>query len=192
MAPNASLMVYAYWALAVIIGLVFFRKDILAFDTKFDTRRIILLTFSVVILAVNAYVYSHSTTDGGRTIDPLSVLIFSIGNGVAETFYFYAFFKLGEYLIGRFTANQLARFIVGFAFFLFYSWLVHKFFWLQILPTHVVQTSPLKPFFMPVQLMVATSWVLAFFWYRDIRTVFLLHTVVDFTMIMCVKFSLFN
>jgi len=192
MAPSVSLMVFAYWAVAVLIGLFFFRKDILTFDTKFDTRRIILLSFSVVILAINAYVYSHSTSDGGRTADPLSVLVFSIGNGVAETFYFYAFFRMGESLVGRFTANQWARFIAGFIFFMIYSGIIHKFFWLDILPTHVVQTSPFKPFFMPVQLMIASSWALAFFWYRDLRTVIILHSIVDFTMIMSVKFSLFN
>ncbi|NTU58694.1 MAG: hypothetical protein HGB00_07220 [Chlorobiaceae bacterium] len=192
MATSVSLMVYAYWALAVAIGLFFFRKDIFTFDTKFDTRRTLLLVFSVVILAINAYVYTNSTSDGGRPVDPLSVLIFSIGNGVAETFYFYAFFRLGENLAGRFTANQWAKFITGFVFFMIYSGIIHRFFWLDILPTHVVQTSPLKPFFMPVQLMIASSWALAFFWYRDLRTVIILHSIVDFTMIMNVKFSLFN
>jgi hypothetical protein len=54
-----------------------------------------------------------------------------------------------------------------------------------------VQTSPFKPFFMPIQLMIALSWALAFFWYRDLRTVFVLHALVDLTMIMNVKFSMF-
>lgn len=187
----APLQIYAYWFIAFLIGVLFFRKDIVSFNPVFDTRRKVLLALSVVILAANIYVYSNSTTDGGRTFEPLSALIFSIGNGFAETFMFYAVFRLGQVIVGKFTPNQWAGFAVGFLFFMIYSGLIHGLFWLPILPEHVVQTSPFKPFFMPVQLMIATSWALAFFWYRDIRTVFVLHALVDLTMIWNVKFSMF-
>ncbi len=187
----APLLVYAYWAVAVLIGFVFFRKDIFTFNPEFDTRRKVLVSMSVVILALNALIYSNSTTDGGRVLDPLSVLIFSIGNGIAETFMFYAMFRMGEELVARITPNRWAGFAVGFLFFMIYSGIIHGLFWLPILPEHVVQTSPFKPFFMPIQLMIATSWALSFFWYRDIRTVILLHAVVDLTMAWNVKFSMF-
>lgn len=187
----APLQIYAYWAIAILIGVLFFRKDITAPNPPFDARRIGLLIFSVIILALNAYIYSNSTTDGGRVLDPWSALIFSVGNGIAETFMFYAVFRLGQSLVGKFTQNQWAGFIVGFLFFMIYSGIIHGFFWLNILPEHVVQTSPFKPFFMPIQLMIALSWALAFFWYRDLRTVFVLHALVDLTMIMNVKFSMF-
>lgn len=187
----APLQIYAYWAIAIIIGVLFFRKDITAPNPPFDARRIGLLIFSVIILALNAYIYSNSTTDGGRVLDPWSALIFSVGNGIAETFMFYAVFRLGQSLVGKFTQNQWAGFIVGFLFFMIYSGIIHGFFWLNILPEHVVQTSPFKPFFMPIQLMIALSWALSFFWYRDLRTVFVLHALVDLTMIMNVKFSMF-
>jgi len=187
----APLQIYIYWAIAILIGVVFFRKDITAPEPPYDARRIGLLIFSVIILALNAYIYSNSTTDGGRILDPWSALIFSIGNGIAETFMFYAVFRLGQTLIGKVTQNQWAGFIVGFLFFMIYSGLIHGLFWLSILPEHVVQTSPFKPFFFPIQLMIALSWALAFFWYRDLRTVFVLHAIVDLTMIMNVKFSMF-
>lgn len=187
----APLLIYAYWAVAILTGLVFFRKDIFAFNPEFDARRKALVSMSVVILALNAYIYSNSTTDGGRILDPLSVLIFSIGNGIAETFMFYAMFRMGEELVARITTNRWAGFAVGFLFFMIYSGIIHGLFWLPILPEHVVQTSPFKPFFMPVQLLIATSWALSFFWYRDIRTVILLHAVVDLTMAWNVKFSMF-
>ncbi|RXK80661.1 hypothetical protein EST62_12520 [Chlorobaculum sp. 24CR] len=187
----APLQIYIYWAIAIIIGVVFFRKDITAPEPPYDARRIGLIIFSVVILALNAYIYTNSTTDGGRILDGWSVLIFSVGNGIAETFMFYAVFRLGQSLIGKVTDNQWAGFIVGFLFFMIYSGLIHGLFWLNILPEHVVQTSSFKPFFMPIQLMIALSWALAFFWYRDLRTVFVLHALVDLTMIMNVKFSMF-
>lgn len=187
----APLQIYIYWAIAILIGVVFFRKDITAPEPPYDARRIGLLIFSVIILALNAYIYSNSTTDGGRILDPWSALIFSVGNGIAETFMFYAVFRLGQSLIGKVTDNQWAGFAVGFLFFMIYSGLIHGLFWLNILPEHVVQTSPFKPFFMPIQIMIALSWALAFFWYRDLRTVFVLHALVDLTMIMNVKFSMF-
>lgn len=189
---SVPMMIYAYWAFALLIGFLFFKKDILAFNREFDTRRIALLGASLLIIAINAWVYSHSTTDGGRPLDPLTVVVFSIGNGIAETFMFYAVFRLGTMLTGKVTQNPWALFFTGFIFFMVYSGLIHGLFWINILPEHVVQTSPYKPFFMPVQLMIASSWALAFFWYRDIRTVIFLHALVDLTMVYNVRFSLFN
>ncbi len=189
---SVPLMIYAYWAISVVIGFAFFKDDILNFNKEFDTRRKILLLCSVVIVAINAWVYSHSTTDGGRPLNIPTLIVFSIGNGVAETFFFYAFFQLGNFLAGKVTNNPWLLFIAGFVSFMIYSGFIHALFWLPMLPEHVVQTSPYKPFFMPVQLLIAGSWALNFFWYRDIRTVIFLHALVDLTMAWCVKFSLFN
>jgi hypothetical protein len=192
MALSVPVMIYIYWAIAVAVGFVFFRKEIASFNPQFDARRIVLLIFSLVIIALNAWVYSHSTTDGGRSLDFLTVLVFSIGNGVAETFMFYAMFRAGAFLASRVTGNEWAQFIAGFFLFMIYSGLIHGLFWINILPEHVVQTSPYKPFFMPVQLLIAGSWALNFFWYRDIHTVIFLHALVDLTMAWNVKFALFN
>ncbi len=189
---SVPMMIYAYWAFAFLVGILFFKKDILSFNREFDTRRVTLLVGSLIVIAINAWVYSHSTTDGGRALDWLTVLVFSIGNGIAETFMFYAVFRLGIALAGRFTQSPWVLFIAGFMFFMIYSGLIHGLFWITILPEHVVQTSPYKPFFMPVQLLIAGSWALNFFWYRDIRSVLFLHALVDLTMVWNVKFSLFN
>jgi hypothetical protein len=185
------ILIYAYWALAILIGIIFFRKDVMTSNPDYGPRRIGLVVFSVIILGLNAYIYSNSTTDGGRMLDPWSALIFSVGNGIAETFMFYAMFRLGQTIVGKNKGDGWAGFAVGFLLFMIYSGIIHGLFWLPILPEHVVQTSPFKPFFMPIQLMIALSWALAFFWYRDLRTVFVLHAIVDLTMIMNVKFSMF-
>jgi chlorophyllide a hydrolase len=189
---SVPMMIYAYWALAFLVGIIFFKKDILAFNREFDSRRITLLAVSLIVVAINAWVYNHSTTDGGRALDPMTVLVFTIGNGIAETFMFYAMFRIGNALAGRFTQNSWALFITGFLFFILYSGLIHGLFWINILPEHVVQTSLYKPFFMPIQLLIAGSWALSFFWYRDIRSVIFLHALVDLTMVCNVRFSLFN
>jgi hypothetical protein len=188
---SASMMIYLYWAIAFAIGILFFRKDIMSFNRDFDTKRIGLIVASIVIVAINAWVYSNSTTDGGRALDLLTVLVFSIGNGIAETFMFYAVFRIGTALAEKMTQNAWLVFAAGFLCFIVYSGLIHGLFWLDILPEHVVQTSPYKPFFMPIQLMIAGSWALHFFWYRDIRTVIFLHALVDLTMVYNVRFSMF-
>ncbi len=189
---SVPMMIYAYWAFAFLVGIIFFWKDILAFNREFDKKRITLLVASLIVVAINAWVYTHSTTDGGRALDWLTVLVFSIGNGIAETFMFYAVFRLGTTLVGQVTQNSWALFVTGFLFFIIYSGLIHGLFWINILPEHVVQTSLYKPFFMPIQLLIAGSWALSFFWYRDIRSVIFLHALVDLTMVCNVKFSLFN
>jgi len=134
------MMVFAYWAIAVLIGFVFFRKDILTFNPVFDTRRVILLVASVLILILNVVVYGSSTYDGGRTLDIPTLIVFSIGNGIAETFMFYAVFRLGEWLASKATTNALLKFCAGFIFFMIFSGIIHGLFWLQILPEHINQS----------------------------------------------------
>ncbi len=192
MPHEAPLMIYGYWSIAILIGLTFFRKEIFTFNPEFDTRRKVLLGASIVILGINALVYSNSTLVTNRPIDPMTVLVFSIGNGIAETFMFYAMFRMGQTLAGKFTPNQWAQFAVGFVFFMIFSGIIHGMFWLRILPEHINQASPFKPLFMPTQILIATSWALAFLWYRDVRTVFFLHAIVDMTMALNVRFSLFS
>ena len=189
---SAPMKIFAYWFIAIVIGLVFFRKEAFNYNTNFDMRRKILLVASLVIVAFNAFVYSNSTFDGGRPLDIASVILFTIGNGIAETFIFYAAFIVGERLAGMVTKSPWVLFITGFIFFMVYSGLIHGLFWIDLLPEHVNQSSPYKPLFMPTQILIAGSWALSFFWYRDLPSVFVLHGLVDLTMILNVKFSLFG
>jgi len=188
---TVPMKIFTYWFIAIVIGLLFFRKETFSFNTDFDLRRKILLGASLLIVACNAYVYSNSTFDGGRQLDIASVLVFTVGNGIAETFMFYFFFVMGEKLAGMITKNAWVLFFAGLLLFMIYSGFIHGLFWLDLLPEHVNQASPLKPLFMPTQILIATSWALSFFWYRDLPSVFVLHGLVDLTMAMNVKFSLF-
>ncbi|UZJ42561.1 MULTISPECIES: hypothetical protein [Prosthecochloris] len=189
---SIPMKIFAYWFIAIVVGLLFFRKETFTFNANFDTRRKVLLSLSLLIVAFNAFVYTNSTYDGGRPLDIASVLLFTVGNGIAETFMFYAAFVIGEKLVGFASKNSMALFIGGFVFFMVYSGLIHGLFWIELLPEHVNQESPLKPLFMPTQILIAGSWALSFFWYRDLPSVFVLHGLVDLTMILNVKFSLFG
>ncbi len=195
---SAPMKIFAYWFIAIVIGLVFFRKETLTFNTNFDLRRKVLLVFSLLIVAFNAFVYSNSTFDGGRPLDLASVVLFTIGNGIAETFLFYAFFVMGEKFAQKLSDDswqlipKQTEFLTGIIFFMVYSGLIHGLFWIELLPEHVNQASPYKPLFMPTQILIASSWALSFFWYRDLPSVFVLHGLVDLTMAWNVKFSLFG
>ncbi len=184
--------VFTYWFIAVVIGLAFFRKETFSFNTSFDRRRIILLGVSLLIVIFNAVIYTNSTFDGGRPLDIATVIVFTVGNGIAETFMFYAAFVIGEKLAGMVTKNAWVLFTAGFVGFMIYSGFIHALFWLDFLPEHINQSSPFKPLFMPTQIMIAGSWALSFFWYRDLPSVFVLHGLVDLTMVLNVKFSLFG
>lgn len=184
--------VFTYWFIAVVIGLAFFRKETFSFNTSFDRRRIILLGVSLLIVIFNAVIYTNSTFDGGRPLDIATVIIFTVGNGIAETFMFYAAFVIGEKLAGMVAKNAWVLFTAGFVGFMIYSGFIHALFWLDFLPEHINQSSPFKPLFMPTQIMIAGSWALSFFWYRDLPSVFVLHGLVDLTMVLNVKFSLFG
>ncbi|HED30167.1 MAG TPA: hypothetical protein ENN50_00420 [Prosthecochloris aestuarii] len=190
--------IFTYWFIAMVIGLVFFRKETFSFNTTFDLRRKVLLGTSLLIVAFNAFVYTNSTFDGGRSLDIASVIIFTVGNGIAETYLFYFFFVMGEKFSQKLSSDswqlipKQTEFITAILFFMIYSGFIHGLFWLDLLPEHVNQASSLKPLFMPTQILIATSWALSFFWYRDLPSVFVLHGLVDLTMILNVKFSLFG
>jgi chlorophyllide a hydrolase len=182
--------IYLYWALGLGAGLLWLRQDILSPNLRFDARRIALLSVSLALVAINAVVYTGCTADGGRTLDPLSVAIFSLGNGIAETIWFYAFFRLGEGLASRVVASSWIRFACGLLALMIYSGLIHSLFWMSVLPEQTLQSTALRPFLMPVLTLIAVSWSLAFFWYRDLHSVALLHALVDLTLICNVKFSM--
>ncbi|MBO8092643.1 hypothetical protein [Prosthecochloris sp. HL-130-GSB] len=195
---SAPMKIFTYWFIAMVIGLVFFRKETFSFNTTFDLRRKVLLGTSLLIVAFNAFVYTNSTFDGGRSLDIASVIVFTVGNGIAETYLFYFFFVMGEKFSQKLSSDswqlipKQTEFITAILFFMIYSGFIHGLFWLDLLPEHVNQASSLKPLFMPTQILIATSWALSFFWYRDLPSVFVLHGLVDLTMILNVKFSLFG
>ncbi len=195
---SAPMKIFTYWFIAIVIGLVFFRKETFSFNTTFDLRRKVLLGTSLLIVAFNAFVYTNSTFDGGRSLDIASVIVFTVGNGIAETYLFYFFFVMGEKFSQKLSSDswqlipKQTEFITAILFFMIYSGFIHGLFWLDLLPEHVNQASSLKPLFMPTQILIATSWALSFFWYRDLPSVFVLHGLVDLTMILNVKFSLFG
>ncbi|NTV45538.1 MAG: hypothetical protein HGB11_03215 [Chlorobiales bacterium] len=192
---SPEIQIFTYWGIGIAMGLIFLRKELLNINKTFDGKRIALLIASALVVLGNALVYSKSTNFGDRALDPLTMIVFAIGNGVAETFVFFSLFKIGETLIARVTENKFILFGAGMLIFIIYSGLIHGLFWLNILPEHIVNTPEnafYRSLFMPIQLLIATSWSLSFFLYRDLYAIIFFHSLVDAIMVYCVRFSLFT
>ena len=187
---SAPAAIYLYWALGLVVGLVFFPRALVSPNWRYDRPREVLLCISLALLAVNAFVYSGSVFNNGRSVEAASVLIFVMGNGIAETIWFYAAFSLGRGLAERLAAGPAVQFIAGLLTFMLYSGLIHGLFWMAVLPEHIAVASALRPYLMPLLLAITLSWSLWFFWYRDLHTVMVLHALIDLTMICNVKFSM--
>ncbi|NTV46435.1 MAG: hypothetical protein HGB11_07945 [Chlorobiales bacterium] len=192
---SPEIQIFTYWGIGIAMGLLFLRKELLTINKNFDTKRIALIVATALIVLGNSIVYSNSTNYGDRALDPLTVIVFAIGNGVGETFVFFSLFKLGETLIARVTENKLALFGAGILMFIIYSGIIHGLFWLNILPEHIVNTPEnafYRSLFMPFQILIATSWSLSFFLYRDLYSIIFFHSIVDAVMVYSVRFSLFT
>ncbi len=191
---SPDLQIYLYWAIGLVLGYVVLKDELKTINTTFDTRRILLIIGMAVVVLLNVEIYSNSTSYGSRELDMLTLIVFSIGNGIAETLVFFSLFKIAENLVGKVSQNPWVLFISGFFVFMIYSGLIHGLFWLDILPEHIVDTPEnafYRSLFMPIQIMLALGWSLSFFWYRDLYAIFLFHGLVDATMVYCVRFSFF-
>ena len=194
MSLTPDLQIYLYWAIGLLMGFLVLRDELMSFNQTFDKRRIWLIIAMAAVVLFNMVIYSNSTTYGTRTLDPLTLIVFSIGNGIAETLIFFSFFKLAETLVGKVVQKPWVLFLTGLFVFMIYSGLIHGLFWIEILPEHIVDTPEnaiYRSFFMPTQIMLALGWSLCFFWYRDLYSIFLFHGLVDATMVYCVRFSFF-
>ncbi|ACF14651.1 conserved hypothetical protein [Chloroherpeton thalassium ATCC 35110] len=192
---SADIQIYIYWLIGLITGLIFLRDELTNFNKNFDLKRVALIISTAIIIIGNSIVYSNSTYFGDRQLDVLTVVIFAIGNGICETFIFFTLFKFGEKAAGKISTNKVMLFLAGFFMFMIYSGLIHGLFWLNILPDHTIHT-PDKAFyrslFMPFQLMIAASWSLSYFLYRDLYSIIFFHAIVDAVMVFSVRFSLFS
>lgn len=194
MSLSPDLQIYLYWAIGLVIGYIFLKDEITHFNTTFDTRRVLLILGMLVVVIVNMVIYSNSTSYGNRELNLPTLIVFSVGNGIAETLVFFSIFKLAETGMSKLVENKWVLFVAGFFAFMIYSGLIHGLFWLNILPEHIINTpenAVYRSLFMPTQMMLALGWSLSFFWYRDLYSIFLFHGIVDATMVYCVRFSFF-
>ncbi len=193
---GTGLYIMLYWALGVICAMLFLGEELFPQQKpKTDWKRILLIAISFLLVVCNAFIYKNSTETFGRPMDYLSMLVFGLGNGICETFIFLTCFKLGEFWMAKYTEKKPVLFLGGLLIFMAFSGFIHGVFWMNELPPHLT-TNPekmvYKAFFMPMQFMLAVSWALIYFLYRDIWTVVLLHIAVDISVVYSIHYSLFS
>jgi chlorophyllide a hydrolase len=183
-----------YWATGLVLS-VFFLKDELFEKVKADWKRHVLFAVGLGITILNFVIYKGITETGSRPLDYVSMIVFGIGNGVFETFIFLIMFQWGEKFAGNFTTAKPILFLGGFLFFTIFSGFIHGIFWINEFPQHMIDASlrsPIQGLFIPIQVMLALSWSLLYFLYRDIWGVVILHIIVDTSVIYCIHYSLFT
>jgi hypothetical protein len=191
-----------YWAIGVICAVFFLGEELMqpkSLSKEDSWRRNLLFFFSLLIVLANTYIYYNATSNGGRPLDPVSLVVFGILNGACETFIFLAVFKLGEALMQNFTDKPPYVFMSGVLMFMVFSGAIHGLFWINALPPHVVSISDLpadkvifKQLFFPFQIALVLVWSAMYFFFRDVWSVVALHTIVDAGVVYSIHYSLFT
>jgi hypothetical protein len=117
----------------------------------------------------------------------IPAIVFAIGNGICETFLFFAFYDFGRYFISDYfnllssSGKNYIPIAIGTICFFVYCALVHALFWLiLVFPFHVRHTAP--PFLtygLPALTCMSLSWVCIYEYTNDFAFICFLHFLVD-------------
>jgi hypothetical protein len=181
-------VVLLYWLIAAVLGGIFLRDWIMAWNVPATLQRGWLVVFLVVSWLVGQVIYVLVTDDGGRAFHLPATVIFALGNGVFETFAFALVYRLGEVIgqksVGRFAprAGSIAGFVLGLLLLVAYNGAIHALFWMYILPEHFAQSAmadALRVFHIPALAVMLVGWTLCWWLEQDLWTVVLFHVLVD-------------
>lgn len=190
-----------YWGISVVLGFIFIQDWILSWNIGATLARPWLVLHLVISWSISQSVYIIVARHGNRSIHWGPTLIFSLCNGICETFAFALVYGAGE-VIGRTVANafapslaSIAGFALGIGFFIIYGGLIHGLFWIKLLPPHF-DNSPLsrslrniRPF---IEIGLVSGWSMCFWITRDIWTVVFFHILVDFILMLRVRPTIFT
>jgi hypothetical protein len=192
--------VYVYWALSAILGLIFLQDLIFAWNVGETLARPWLLAILVVTLVVGQIIYTIVGRHDDRPFRLIPTIIFTVFNGILETFSFALVFKLGA-SVGTVILNtvlpayaDVGNFFFGLLFFVLYGGSIHAFLWLKVLPPHFKETPlvrSIRKFRMISEVALVTGWSLCFWITQDIWTVVFFHMIVDLVLMLRVRPNLF-
>ncbi|MBC8044224.1 MAG: hypothetical protein IAF08_12370 [Rhizobacter sp.] len=197
---NLNALVPLYWFAGLFTAFFFLRDELKTFNRDFGWKRIGLFILSAVVVAANSYIYYRAASSEQRPLDPLTLVFFTVANGLCETFIYLGIFKFGEFLAGKYTQNKFLLYSAGLCLFFVYAGGIHAIFWLNVLPEHLSGTTvtlapmlvlPRSAIFIPFQVLLVVTWSLIYFLYRDLWSVAVLHAVVDFVMVLSIHYSMF-
>lgn len=190
----------SYWAIGFMLVGTYLRDELFAMKGFTpDWRWANLLLASVVLVWIDTAIYHRACISKGRPLDTQTLFIFPIFNGVGETAIFLSVFKFGEQIVSqaaKATGERLRpAFFGGYVPYFTYITLIHVFMWLRILPDHLNNAPEVQLYrriLVPSKSLLATSWALLYFLYRDAWSVIVLHTLVDFGLVFSIHYSLWD
>lgn len=198
---NAGRLIVLYWVIATLIGVPFLYDWIVAWNVSATLAQPWLVVYLILSFILSQVLYILVARHDGRPIHWGALVIFSVGNGIAETFAFAVAYRLGELLgtgiVGSFAPSSasLAGFILGVIFFTIYGGLIHGLFWLRLLPPHLndsQRSRKIRKFRPLAEVALVLGWSLCFWLFRDIWTVIFLHTLVDVGLMVLVRPPIFG
>ncbi len=198
---NPERAILIYWGISLLLGLGPLWHWISAWNVGATLAQPWLVVYLAATFALSQILYVLVARHDDRPILPLPTVIFSIGNGIFETFAFAFVYWLGALIgssvVGLFAPGfaSVAGFGLGLVFFMIYGGLIHGMFWLKLLPPHF-DDSPrsvaIRKFRPLAEVLLVFGWGLCLWLYNDIWTVVLVHTLVDVGLMLRVRPILFH
>ncbi len=190
-----------YWLISLVLGGLFLWDWLSVWNVPATLSRPWLVVYLCCSFALSQLLYVLVARHDGRPIQWWALVVFSLGNGIAETFAFVAVYRLGEILgaalVGLFAPAlaSVAGFIFGVITFTIYGGLIHGLFWLRVLPPHLDDAPrsrrirKLRPI---AEVALVLGWSLCLWLNRDIWTVIFFHTLVDVGLMLLVRPTFFD
>ncbi|GIV88612.1 MAG: hypothetical protein KatS3mg055_1130 [Chloroflexus sp.] len=185
-----------YWLISSVIGIPLLADWLRSWNVPVTLGNPLFVAFLLISFAFSQVLYVMVARHDGRPFLVGPTVIFSIGNGVIETFAFATVYRIGAW-IGDGLAAQFwpglvgpLGFAVGFTAFVIYGGVIHGMFWLQQLPPHLDDTPrsmrirKLRPL---AEMALVLGWSLCLYLYQDIWTVIFIHILVDLGLMLRVR-----
>jgi chlorophyllide a hydrolase len=190
-----------YWVLATVLGLIFLRDWLMSWNVAATFANPWLVVLLISTFLCGQILYFIVARHDGRPLRWGQTLLFSLGNGLAETFAFALVYRLGMWMGAGVTslfapsAADAVGFGLGLVFFIIYGGLIHALFWLPLLPPHLDDAPlsrrirKLRPF---NEVALVVGWSLCLWLYNDIWTMVFFHVLVDLGLMLRVRPVLFG
>jgi hypothetical protein len=190
-----------YWLISVAVGIPVLWDWLTAWNVPATLNMPWLLLYLCCSFALSQVLYVLVARHDGRPIHFGALVVFSLGNGFAETLAFAAVYRLGEFAGSRSVVlfapgfASVAGFIAGVILFAIYGGLIHGLFWLRVLPPHLDDTPrsrTIRKSRPAAEVALVLGWSLCLWLNRDIWSVIFFHVLVDVGLMLLVRPPLFS
>lgn len=197
--PERSIAIY--WLICLLCGGLLLWDWLAVWNVPATLSQPWLVAYLWCSFALSQVLYVFVARHGGRPIDLRALVLFAIGNGIAETLAFGVVYRLGEllgaWIFGLFAPGlaSLAGFVVGVIGFIIYGGLIHGLFWLRVLPPHLddaPRSRRIRKARPIAEVALVLGWSLCFWLARDIWTVVFFHILVDIGLMLKVRPPIFG